>query len=187
MPKLIVGLGNPGRQYAATRHNVGFMVVDAFAKKQGLAVTRSDHQALLAEARWKGERLVLLKPQTYMNLSGFSVSSAARWYKVEPQDIMVIHDDLDLEVGRLRIRTSGGAGGHKGIISMIEQLGTPDFARLKVGIGRPAPGWEVPDYVLTPFASAERETIDAAISRSVEAVEMVLDHGYVAAMNQFNA
>lgn len=187
MPRLIVGLGNPGRQYAATRHNVGFMVVDAFARKQGLAVTRSDHQALLAEGRWKEERIILLKPQTYMNLSGFAVSSAARWYKIEPQDIFVIHDDLDLEAGRLRIRTSGGAGGHKGIISIIEQLGTQDFARLKIGIGRPGPGMEVPDYVLTPFAPAEREIIQAAIARSVEAVEMVLDQGYLAAMNQFNA
>lgn len=183
---IIAGLGNPGDRYANTRHNAGFMVVDAYARKQGLAVGRSGHQALYAELRLGNDRVVLLKPQTYMNLSGRSVAAAARWYKVDPEYVLVIYDDLDLPPGTLRLRPQGGSGGHKGMKSIIEELGTDQFPRIRVGIGRPAPGWEVVDWVLAPFSAEEQPLVSGAIERATEALDVAIRQDFVTAMNRYN-
>lgn len=189
MAKLIVGLGNPGSRYAATRHNVGWMLLDAFARKHGVAVSQRGFQGLYGELRWgpEAEKVILLKPLTYMNLSGRSVVQAARFYRVDPAGILVLVDDLDLEVGRLRLRAKGSAGGHNGLKSVIAELGTTEFARLRIGIGRPAPGWEVVDWVLAPFGEEDAAVVSAALPRAVEAVECFLTDGILAAMNRYNA
>ncbi|MFO7173093.1 MAG: aminoacyl-tRNA hydrolase [Bacillota bacterium] len=183
---IVAGLGNPGERYAYTRHNTGFMVVDTYARKQGLAVSKSGHQALYAELRVGEHRVVLLKPQTYMNLSGQSVAAAARWYKVEPQQVLVIYDDLDLPLGTLRLRLKGSSGGHNGVRSIIEHLGTEEFPRIRVGIGRPAAGESVVDWVLSPFTEEEKPVIAAAVERAAEALDTALRLGFVAAMNRYN-
>ena len=186
MPKLIVGLGNPGPGYALTRHNVGFRVIDAFAARHGLAVTSAARKALHAEGRWRSsERFVLLKPQTYMNLSGNAVAAALQWYKATPQDLLVVYDDMDLEVGRLRLRMAGSSGGHNGVQSLIDLIG-PEFARVRIGVGRPLPGWAVVDWVLTPFTPDDQAVIAAAIERAADAVETALAEGFLKAMNLFN-
>ncbi|MFZ5817512.1 MAG: aminoacyl-tRNA hydrolase [Bacillota bacterium] len=189
MPKLIVGLGNPGAKYANTRHNVGWMVLDALARKHGVAMDQARFQGVTGELRWgpTAEKVILLKPMTYMNLSGHSVVPTAHFYKVEPKEILTIYDELDLEVGRLRLREKGSAGGHNGMKSIIQQLGTQEFPRLRIGIGRPAPGWEVPDWVLSPFQGDDAATIAATIPRAVEAVETFLTDGILKAMNLYNA
>ncbi len=189
MAKLIVGLGNPGARYAATRHNIGWMLLDAFARKHGVAVEQRGFQGLYGELRWgpEAEKVLLLKPLTYMNLSGRSVAQAARFYRVNPADILVLFDDLDLEVGRLRLRAKGSAGGHNGVKSVIAELGTTEFPRLKIGIGRPAPGWEVTDWVLAPFGAEDAAAVAAVLPRAVEAVECFLTDGILAAMNRYNA
>lgn len=186
MPKLIVGLGNPGPRYAPTRHNVGFRVIDTFAARHGLSVTSAARKALCAEGRWRsGERFVLIKPQTYMNLSGNAVVAALQWYKATPQELIVVYDDMDLEVGRLRLRQAGSSGGHNGIKSIIELVGE-EFARLRVGVGRPLPGWAVVDWVLTQFTPEDEPAITAAIERAADALEAVLTDGFAKAMNQYN-
>lgn len=184
--RLVVGLGNPGPRYAHTRHNAGFMVVDAFAARHGVSVDRFGWQALYAELRVGGDRVVLLKPQTYMNLSGESVAPALRWYKCTLQDLIVIYDDMDLPLGRLRLRLAGSSGGHNGMKSLIEHLGSDQFPRIRVGIGRPPAGWAVPDWVLSPFAPEEEPVIRDAVTRAAEAVEVALRLGFQAAMNRFN-
>lgn len=187
MPKLIAGLGNPGAKYANTRHNVGWFVLDAFARKHGVAIERSGHQGVYGELRWPtGDKVVLLKPMTFMNLSGRSLAPAAHFYKIDPTDILVVYDDLDLPPGKLRMREKGSAGGHNGMKSIIQELGTQEFPRLKIGIGRPAPGWEVIDWVLAPFGADDAPLINQAVSRSVEALEAFLTEGAVKAMTKFN-
>lgn len=184
--RIVAGLGNPGARYAATRHNAGFMVVDAFAAKKGLKVEKNGFQALYAELKLGDDRVVLLKPQTYMNLSGEAVAAAVRWYKVPPADLIVIYDDLDLPCGKIRLRQSGSSGGQQGMESVIQHLGTQDFPRIRVGIGRPAPGWAVPDWVLAPFSDAEQPLAQEAVIRAVEALETALRLGFAAAMNRYN-
>lgn len=184
--RMVVGLGNPGRRYAQTRHNAGFMVVDLYAERQGLKVERRGHQALYAEQQRPDSRLVLLKPQTYMNLSGQAVGAAARWYKVAPSDIILVYDDLDTEVGRIRLREKGGTGGHNGVASAIAALGTEEIPRIRVGIGRPAPGWEGVDWVLAPFTADEQAAIRDSLVRAADAVETALRFGFARAMNQHN-
>lgn len=188
MAKLIVGLGNPGSRYASTRHNAGFMVLEAFARKHGLSAEKSGYHGLFGELPWgpRREKVVLLRPLTYMNLSGRAVTAAASFYKVEPADLLVIYDDLDLPPGRIRLREKGGAGGHKGMLSIIELLGTSDFPRLRVGIGRPAPNWEVPDWVLAPFGPDDAASMALVLPRAVEAVEAFLSDGVRKAMAQCN-
>lgn len=184
---LIVGLGNPGSEYAAHRHNIGFQVLQALAGMHGLSFAREKKaKARVAEGRI-GERPVLLaKPQTFMNLSGKSVRRLSRDRQITPDRILVVCDDLDLPLGRLRIRPKGGSGGQKGLRSIIEALGSQDFARLRVGIGRPLGSIDPAEYVLLPFADEEKSLLAETVSRAVEAVESWLADGIVATMDRFN-
>lgn len=188
MPKLIVGLGNPGERYARTRHNVGWAVLDAFARTHGVTLDRTGFHGIYGEGRWapSGEKVILLKPLTFMNLSGRAVAPLLSFYKLTHTELLVVYDDLDLPPGKLRMREKGGAGGHNGMKSIIEQLGAEDFPRLKVGIGRPAPGWEVMDWVLAPFGADDTATVAQVIPRAVEAVEAFLTEGPVKAMTKYN-
>ncbi len=189
MPKLIVGLGNPGAKYANTRHNVGWMALDAFAKKHGVTVEKAGFQGVYGEMRWGplSEKVILLKPMTFMNLSGRSLAPASRFYKIDPADVLVIYDDMDLDVGRLRLREKGSAGGHNGMKSVIQELGSQEFPRLRIGVGRPAPGWQVVDWVLTPFGTDDAATIAGTLDRAAAAIESFLTDGILKAMNLYNA
>ncbi len=188
MPKLVVGLGNPGQQYATTRHNIGWMMLDAFAKKHGVPIDRNGHHGLYGEFKWQptSEKIFLLKPLTYMNLSGRSVASMASFYKLSASDILVLFDDLDLPVGKLRMRSMGSSGGQKGMKSLIEELGTEEIARLKFGIGRPAPGWEVVSWVLAPFPADDAAAVALGVPRAIEGIESFLTDGITKAMTLIN-
>ncbi len=183
-PKLVVGLGNPGKEYAGTRHNIGFDVVDRLASKWGCSLrNRSKFAAEVGEAGG----VTLVKPQTFMNRSGAAVAALVNWLKLTPADVLVIVDDADLPLGQLRLRPSGGSGGHNGLRSIIEALGSEGFARLRVGIGRRAPaGVDITDHVLGRFDAGEREAARAATEAAAEAVECCLKEGLTAAMNRFN-
>ncbi len=182
--KLIVGLGNPGLEYAQTRHNIGFMVIDALARDLGAAVEKNQHKALVGQVNFGGEKVVLAKPQTYMNLSGQSVVALMNWYKLSPQELLVISDDMDLPPGRLRIRKNGGAGGQKGLKSIMDLTGTQEFARMRVGIGRPEHG--AVGHVLGKIDGQEAELIGPAIEAAVEAARVWVLEGAAGAMNKFN-
>jgi len=186
-PALIVGLGNPGREYAAHRHNVGFQVVDALAHSHKLAFSGRRSLARVAQGEIGGQPVVLAKPQTFMNLSGKSVGRLSRTLNVPPERILVIYDDLDLSLGRLRLRADGSSGGHKGIRSIIDVLGTQAFPRLRVGIDRPPGRMDPVDYVLKPFDQDQKPFLAEAVARAVEAVECWLAEGIIAAMDRFNA
>lgn len=183
--KIIVGLGNPGSEYSATRHNVGFMAIDALAERLGIHSWKKRNQALVAEYRGD-EPVILVKPQTYMNLSGVAVGELARWYKVAAEDITVIFDDMDLPTGRLRLRMKGGSGGHRGIESLLTHLDKDSFGRIRIGVGRPPAGWQVVDYVLSRFTPEEQPLLNEAILRTTEAVECVVKQGMNKAMNLYN-
>ena len=183
--KIVVGLGNPGRQYQDTRHNIGFLVVDELARRWGAMPWKRRYEAEVSEHRAIGP-VLLVKPQTFMNLSGASVREAAKFYKTPSTDIIVVHDDLDLPTGRLRIRERGGSGGHKGIASILAQLGTDEFARVRFGVGRPPAGWETADYVLGRFAAEELAAVKDAITKAADAIEAILKEGTAPAMNRFN-
>ncbi len=204
--KLIVGLGNPGPEYARHRHNIGFQVLDIFAERHGLAFDKFQKRARLAIGQvtlpgaasastspWRG-RVLLAKPMTYMNASGEAVAALASFYKIAPSDILVVHDDLDLPLGRIRLRPGGSAGGQKGVASIIKRLGTDEFHRLRIGISRPGalgsdapPSLDPADYVLQPFSAAQEAEMVFARQRAADAIEVWLAQGIVAAMNQFNA
>jgi PTH1 family peptidyl-tRNA hydrolase len=184
--KLIVGLGNPGREYADTRHNVGWRVAAVLAERAGLSGGREKFEAHLAEGRLAGDKVVLARPVTYMNRSGRSVRAMMDFWKLEAGDLLVVLDDMALEVGRIRVRPSGSAGGHNGLESIIRHLGHERFARLRVGIGAPPSAEEGADYVLSRFAPAERPLIDEAVARAADAVETWIRRGAEAAMNAFN-
>lgn len=186
MAKVIIGLGNPGKTYEKTRHNVGFLVVDALSKRMGIPVTTTRFKGHLGEGMINGQKVVLLKPQTYMNLSGESVRELLDWYKVDVSDIVIIYDDMDLPVGQLRLRLKGSAGGHNGVKSIILHTNTDEIKRIKVGISRPPAGWKVPDYVLSKFTNAEELEISQTINRAVEAVEEWLDTPFEKVMNKYN-
>ncbi len=183
---LIVGLGNPGREYRLNRHNAGFMVLDRFASRNMVKFTKRESNALVSMFRDKGFSLILAKPQTFMNLSGKSVASLARYYKVPDERILIIHDDLDLPLGTLRIRPSGGAGGQKGVNSIIQELGTVIFPRLRVGIGRPPGRMDPAAYVLQDFSSEEALVADQTFDRAVDAIHSFYLEGLQKAMNKFN-
>jgi PTH1 family peptidyl-tRNA hydrolase len=188
MARLIIGLGNPGREYEGTRHNVGFRVAEALAKKLGVAYkTRRKFSAEVAEAKRGELTLVLAKPVTYMNLSGQSAAALRAWHKCEPQDVIVLFDDADLKLGQLRLRGSGSSGGHRGMQSVIEALGTNAIPRVRLGIGRTegARGGLV-DHVLSRFEADEETQVNAMTQRAVEAIECVIERGLSAAMNTFN-
>jgi len=183
---LIVGLGNPGREYKETRHNAGFMVVDRLCQKWGVKPNRLQSHALIAQTLVGEQRVILAKPQTFMNLSGQSVAPLARFYKVENNNLLVVHDDLDLPLGTLRLRPGGGSAGQKGLSSTIQLLGTQEFCRLRVGIGRPPGRMDAADYVLQSFSAGEKETMQFVLAKAEEAVLVYLEQGIVKAMNQFN-
>ena len=183
---VVLGLGNPGARYARTRHNVGFRVVDRLARRWGVDVGREAHRALLGETRRDGDRVLLVKPQTFMNVAGESAASLQRFYRIEPARVIAVHDDLDLPAGRVKVRTGGGPGGHHGIESLIAALGEPTFTRVKVGIGRPPAGWETADYVLGVPRADEVAPLEAAEERAADAVELLLAEGPARAMNRIN-
>jgi len=181
---LIVGLGNPGEKYKLTKHNVGFWTIDRIAAAIDATAEKNQCDALVRQGTYGGKKVLLVKPQTFMNLSGHAVSQLLHYYKDRVEDILVIHDDLDLPVGKLRIKKGGGgAGGHNGIKSIIEQLGSNDFDRVKIGIGRKG---NAADYVLTPFVGEDRENVQKAVEQAAEAVEIWLQNGVEKAMNLYN-
>jgi len=183
--KLVAGLGNPGNRYTETRHNIGFMVAARLAADHGVTIKKSGHQGLYGVGRVADEEATILLPQTFMNLSGVSVGSACRSFAITPKDLIVIHDDIDLPFGSLRIKAGGGHGGHNGIRSVREVLGTGDFIRVKVGVGRPVEG-DVAGYVLRPFSADERKKLDTVISNAAAAVEFLVSQGVQKAMNEYN-
>lgn len=183
---LIAGLGNPGLKYAATKHNVGFWTIDRLAKDLGIEVNKNKNRALLGEGKIGEEKVVLMKPLTYMNLSGEAIGPTLKFYKLETKNLIIVYDDMDLEPGRLRLRSSGSAGGHNGMKSIIAHVGGEQFPRVRIGIGRPPEGWDAADYVMAPFPLAMRETIDQAVIRAAEAVKRIVEAGIDKAMNEFN-
>ncbi|WRP06691.1 aminoacyl-tRNA hydrolase [Rossellomorea aquimaris] len=184
--KLIVGLGNPGSQYEKTRHNIGFVIIDALADRLGVSLNQSKFKGLYGTYHYKGEKIVLLKPLTYMNLSGESIVPLMDYFNIEDEDLLVIYDDLDLPVGKIRLRQKGSAGGHNGIKSTIAHLGSQNFNRLRIGIDRPVNGMSVPDYVLGRFSKEDQGELDKVISASVEACETWFDKPFLEVMNKFN-
>jgi PTH1 family peptidyl-tRNA hydrolase len=190
---LIVGLGNPGSEYAGSRHNVGFACLQVLAKRHRLTFDAGRSRARIARGTIQGSPVVLARPQTYMNLSGQAVHGLMQWLRIGPGRLLVVHDDLDLPVGRIRLRPGGSAGGHRGMLSVIQQVGTSDFPRLRVGIGRPASdaanhgAGDAIDHVLSEFDSGERPLMRAAYERAADAMECLLAEGLEAAMNRFNA
>lgn len=185
--KLIVGLGNPGKQYEHTRHNIGFECIDALAKKWDVPLNQMKFNGMYATVHRPEGKVMLLKPLTYMNLSGESVRPIMDYFDIEIEDLIVIYDDLDLETGKLRLRQKGSAGGHNGIKSLIQHLGTQDFNRIRVGISRPPAGMKVADYVLSKFSKEEDPIINDAINKTVAAVETSLSKKFLDVMNEFNA
>ena len=184
---LIVGLGNPGSKYWNTRHNVGYAALDALAEALHVSVNRVKFQGLFGQGKLQDTQVFLLKPTTYMNLSGQSVSAAARFYKIPPERILVLFDDISLEPGRLRIRREGSAGGHNGIKSIIERLNSQTFPRVKIGVGgKPHPDYDLADWVLSPFPLQEREEMDTVYRRAAQAAITVVTDGVEAAANRFN-
>jgi PTH1 family peptidyl-tRNA hydrolase len=183
---MVVGLGNPGAEYAGSRHNVGFLVVEELADRVGAAMTRRRHRSLFARGIMHGEEIVLVKPLTFMNESGRAVSGWQQALGLEPSRIIVIHDDLDLPTSGLRIKAGGGHGGHKGVRSIAEALGSADFLRVKVGIGRPHPGHDPVAHVLGSFEDVEREAVEAGAQQAADAVETLVRDGLRAAMNRYN-
>jgi PTH1 family peptidyl-tRNA hydrolase len=178
MVKLFVGLGNPGREYENTRHNVGWMVLDHFAEEFGIDFSKEKFKGKIAELRsGNGGKIFLLKPLTYMNLSGESVGEITRFYKIKPEEILVIYDDLDLPLGKLRLRLKGSSGGHRGVASIEQHLGSRNFPRLRVGIGRPERKEEVVNYVLSPFREEELKALKKIIERAVTCLKEILRKG----------
>ena len=184
---LIVGLGNPGDKYDGTRHNAGFLAVDALADQGRFAVTRMKFKALTAQVEVGGQGALVMKPTTYMNLSGEAVGEAARFYHIPPANVLVISDDVDLPLGKLRIRTGGSAGGHNGLKSIIQHLGTDQFPRIKIGVGgKPLPDYDMADWVLGKLRGEDRKVLDEAAERAAEAAACLLKDGAQKAMNRFN-
>ena len=184
---IIAGLGNPTREYEKTRHNVGFDTIDVLADKLNTSVDEKKFKGLYGKGIIAGEKVILLKPQTFMNLSGESVREAADFYKVDPEhELIVLYDDISLSPGQIRIRKKGSAGGHNGIKNIIAQLGTQNFLRVKIGVGEKPKGWDLAQYVLGHFPDDERKMVDEAIERTAKAVELLLQDEVDKAMNEYN-
>lgn len=183
---IIAGLGNPTKEYENTRHNVGFAVIDQLAEKYNIDVSERKHRAFCGKGVIEGKKVLLIKPQTFMNLSGESIRSAVDYYKITPEELIVIYDDISLEPGQLRIRKKGSAGGHNGIKNIIAHLGTQEFPRIKVGVGAKPPRMDLKDYVLSRFSKGEQERMEEAFQEAAEAVVMMLVEGPDRAMNHFN-
>ncbi len=184
---LVVGLGNPGGQYENTRHNAGFLTADELARRGRFAIQRLKFKALTAAVEISGQGVLMMKPTTFMNLSGEAVGEAARFYKIPPDHVLVISDDVSLPLGKLRIRTGGSAGGHNGLKSIIQHLGADQFPRVKVGVGeKPHPDYDMADWVLGKFQGEDKKVMDEAVKRAADAVECYLRDGPQKAMNRFN-
>ncbi len=184
---LIVGLGNPGREYDHTRHNAGFRALDILADKLGCKVDKLKFQGLYGQVNYRGRKLLLLKPQTFMNLSGRSVLQLSAFFRIPPKNIIVMFDDISLEPGRLRIRPDGSAGGHNGIKSIIQELGSQDFPRVKIGVGaKPHPDFDLADWVLSSFTAQEEKALQPALERAADAALAVIEHGVPESANRFN-
>jgi PTH1 family peptidyl-tRNA hydrolase len=184
--KWIVGLGNPGSQYAKTRHNIGWMALDELASRHNIAIKQSKCKALVGEGTIDGVKVALIKPMTYMNLSGETVRAFMDYYKVPLEDMIVVYDDLDTEVGKIRLRYQGSAGGHNGIKSIIQHTGTQTFNRVRMGISRPEPGYAIVDYVLSKFAKKELPLLQDSIERAADAVTFSLNNSFEHTMAKFN-
>ena len=184
---LIVGLGNPGKDYARSRHNCGFRALDLLAEKLSCKVDKAKFQGLYGQTTYEGKKLLLLKPQTYMNLSGRSVLQLSAYFQVPPQRIIVLFDDISLEPGRLRVRADGSAGGHNGIKSIISELGSDQFPRVKIGVGaKPNPEQDLADWVLSGFTANEKKALESSLSRAGEAALCIIEHSVSEAANRFN-
>lgn len=184
---LLVCLGNPGKDYENTRHNIGFMAADELARREGVKINKLRYRALTGDVRVSGRRVLVLKPQTYMNLSGEAVKLAGGFYKIPPDHVLVISDDVALPLGKLRIRAGGSAGGHNGLKNIIAHLGTDQFPRVRVGVGAPAhPEHEMIDWVIGHFAPQEKKIVDEAVSRAVDAALCVIESGVSEAQNRYN-
>ena len=184
--KVIVGLGNPGNEYNQTRHNVGFMLIDALAEHLKITIWKDKFSAKIAEGRIGSEKILLVKPQTFMNLSGNAVQPLLNWYKLGLEDLVVAHDDMDIEVGTMRIRRKGSSGGHRGIESILVNIGDENFARIRIGVGRPLPGWTVVNHVLAKFTGDDSVKIKEVIQSLLPAVECIVKEDVDKAMNKFN-
>ena len=184
---IIAGLGNPGKEYENTRHNIGFDVIDRLAEEENIAVMESKHKALIGKGYVAGQKVILAKPQTFMNLSGESIREIVDYYKVDDTaELIVISDDISLDEGQIRIRKKGSAGGHNGIKNIIANLGTDRFMRVKVGVGEKPKNWDLADYVLSPFTKDERPLVNLAIEHAAKAIEQMLNGDVDAAMNEYN-
>ncbi len=183
---MIVGLGNPDRRYRGTRHNVGWELIDRLARRWGIAVDDDEGWAKVGRGRVARTHVLLVKPQTYVNLSGVAVADLRRWHRVKVEDVVVIVDDLDLPLGRVRLRPKGGSGGHNGLRSVIDALGSEAFPRVRVGIGRPPEGRDPADFVLTRFSPNEHEVVEQALERAADALEVAVTDGLEAAMTKIN-
>jgi len=186
MMKIIAGLGNPGDQYRLTRHNMGFLVADALADDTGIAIQKKKFEALLGDGRIGDHRVLLVKPQTFMNLSGQSVRQVIDFYQKTAEDLIVVHDDLDLPFGTVRIKVGGGDGGHKGVRSLMDHLGNAAFTRVRLGIGKPPFRDDTEYYVLQPFPKADLEALAEIVRKACEAIREILDSGVRPAMNRYN-
>ena len=184
--KLIVGLGNPGAKYAGTRHNAGFSVIDELAERYNIKVDTSKHKALIGKGIIKGEKVILAMPQTFMNLSGESVRAIMDFYKLTVEDLIVVYDDIDLDVGKLRIREKGSAGGHNGMKNIILHSGSQEFVRVRVGVGKKPEQMDLADHVLGRFSTEDRKLVDEAIEKAAKAVDIMISQGADAAMNEYN-
>ena len=185
---IIAGLGNPGKQYAQTRHNVGFDTIDILADKYNISVDTKKHKALCGKGMIEGQKVVLAKPQTFINLSGESVRELVDFYKIDPEEeLLVIYDDISLEVGQLRIRRKGSAGGHNGIKNIIAMTGTQNFMRIKVGVGEKPKGWDLADYVLGHFSTKDRAKVEEAIGHAMDAAVLMMQGEVDKAMNDYNS
>lgn len=183
---VIAGLGNPGNRYDNTRHNVGFEAIDYLASKHNISLTKLKFKALYGEGYIEGKRVLLVKPQTFMNLSGESLRDILDWYKLPVNNLIVLYDDIDLDTGKLRIRPKGSAGSHNGMKSIIYQLQKDSFPRVRLGIGKPPVGWDLADFVLSKFSADDRKLINDCVIRSAEAISLFLKSGIDSAMNTFN-
>ncbi|MDQ0204336.1 aminoacyl-tRNA hydrolase [Pectinatus haikarae] len=184
--KIIAGLGNPGKEYEKTKHNVGFMFIDALAKKLSAGVWQERFNGSLATAMIGAEKVLLLKPMTYMNLSGNAIAPALNWYKISPADLIVVHDDMDLPAGMIRIRVKGSSGGHNGIKSIISCIKSSEFIHVRIGIGRPLPNWKVNDHVLSKFSDEDQNAVEKAFDTLIPAVECIITESVDKAMNKYN-
>ena len=184
--KVIVGLGHPGKKYENTRHNIGFAAIDYIAEKEGININTGKHKALVGSGYIDGVKVLLVKPQTFMNLSGESLRPIMDFYKLEPEDFLVIFDDIDLDVGRIRIRRKGSAGGHNGIKSIISHLGSMEFPRIKIGVGAKPPGYDLADYVLGHFSKADQEILQERFEDVYDAVKLIVGDDITEAMNRHN-